>query len=57
MFYLVFAVVMAAVIIAILAIRHRPSTDPAKSVSSFQRAIKALDEGKAVKTKARAGRL
>lgn len=40
--YLIFAVVMAATIIGILSLRHRGSNNPAKSVDSFQRAIKAL---------------
>ncbi len=42
-FYLLFAAVMAAVLIGILLMRHRPSNDPAKSVDSFQRARQALD--------------
>ncbi|MCA1839045.1 MAG: hypothetical protein ABR507_12245 [Actinomycetota bacterium] len=55
MFYLVFAVLMAAAIIAVLALRHRPSNDPAKSVNSFKRAIKALEPDAPVR-KAGAGR-
>lgn len=42
-FYLLFAAIMAAVLIGILLMRHRPSRDPAKSVDSFQRARRALD--------------
>lgn len=40
--YLVLAVVLAAVLIGIISLRYRLSNDPAKSVDSFQRAIKAL---------------
>lgn len=43
MFYLIFAVVLAAVLITIVSIRHRPSGDPVKSVDSFKRAIDALE--------------
>jgi hypothetical protein len=40
--YLLFAVIMAAIIISILSYRHRGPKNPTKSVDSFQRAIKAL---------------
>lgn len=42
MAYLIFAVVMATALIGYLSIRWRTPDDPAKSVDSFQRAIKAL---------------
>ncbi|MEX2587904.1 MAG: hypothetical protein WD602_07935 [Actinomycetota bacterium] len=42
MSYLIFAVVLAAVMITFLSIKFRPTTDPSKSVDSFQRAIEAL---------------
>ncbi|MEO7803816.1 MAG: hypothetical protein ABIS18_05180 [Actinomycetota bacterium] len=41
--YLIFAAVMAAVLIGFVSFRHRPTNDPSKSVDSFQRAIRALD--------------
>jgi hypothetical protein len=40
--YLIFAVVMATAIIGYLSMRWKTPNDPAKSVDSFQKAIKAL---------------
>lgn len=40
--YLIFAVVMATALIGYLSMRMKTPNDPAKSVDSFQRAIKAL---------------
>ncbi|HEU4869117.1 MAG TPA: hypothetical protein VFV09_15510 [Actinomycetota bacterium] len=42
MAYLIFAVVMATALIWYLSMRMKTPNDPAKSVDSFQRAIKAL---------------
>lgn len=42
MAYLIFAVVMATAIIGYLSMRWKTPNDPAKSVDSFQKAIKAL---------------
>ncbi|HEX2052278.1 MAG TPA: hypothetical protein VHJ78_00945 [Actinomycetota bacterium] len=42
MAYLIFAVVMATAIIGYLSMRWKTPNDPAKSVDTFQRAIKAL---------------
>lgn len=42
MAYLIFAVVMATALIGYLSMRMKTPNDPAKSVDSFQRAIKAL---------------
>ena len=51
--YLIFAVLMAAVLISLIKIRSRPDTDPSKSVASFSKAIKALDPART--TPGRAG--
>ena len=40
--YLIFAVVMATALIGYLSMRMKTPNDPAKSVDSFRRAIKAL---------------
>lgn len=40
--FLIFAVVMAAVLIAVLALRDRLSRSPGRSVDAFRRAITAL---------------
>lgn len=51
--YLIFAVVMATALIGYLSMRMKTPNDPAKSVDSFQRAIKALapeGEGKGPKS-------
>lgn len=40
--YLIFAVVMATAIIGYLSMRLKTPNDPAKSVDTFQRAIRAL---------------
>jgi hypothetical protein len=51
--YLIFAVVMATALIGYLSMRMKTPNDPAKSVDSFQRAIKALAperEGKGPKS-------
>lgn len=42
MAYLIFAAVMATALIGYLSMRMKTPNDPAKSVDSFQRAIKAL---------------
>lgn len=41
--YLLLAVALAAVLMWITHVRHRPSEDPVKSVESFRRAVKALN--------------
>jgi hypothetical protein len=49
--YLIFAVVMAAILITVLALRDRMSRSPGRSVDAFRKAITALtpedEEGEA----------
>ena len=40
--YLIFAVVMAAILITVLALRDRMSRSPGRSVDAFRKAITAL---------------
>ncbi|HVE76983.1 MAG TPA: hypothetical protein VND22_09525 [Actinomycetota bacterium] len=50
MAYLIFAVVLAAILISLVSLRHRSPDDPTKTVASFQRSIKALNPNRKVGT-------